>query len=142
MIRSRPFKIMIVDDDDDMTTLLKTWISNKWGEEVNFKIFDSSELALLFLEEDVEDKEEIHLCLVDISLQEGDGIDLIRTGLRYSKFTKFVAMSVDGKASRALEAYHAGADYFLKKPIGKKECEEVLEHCLDYFNHWAKLLSE
>lgn len=103
-----PIRIGIVEDDPD----LRQWLAEVIGEDVEMEVaFQAGTLA--------EAKSACRaapadLCLIDIRLPDGSGLDLIPC-LKQGDETKSLILTVLGDRVSVLLALHAGADGYLLK---------------------------
>ncbi len=68
--------------------------------------------------------------LMDLSLPDGDGIDLIREFLAADHRARFIVITADGSVHRAVESMRAGASEFLAKPFDEQRLIKAVESAL------------
>ncbi|MBK9088819.1 MAG: sigma-54-dependent Fis family transcriptional regulator [Holophagales bacterium] len=68
------------------------------------------------------------VCLADMVLPDGDGLDLIRAARSMSAPPEVVALTGHGSVKVAVEAMKAGAYDYLLKPLKPVQLEAVLQH--------------
>jgi len=71
------------------------------------------------------------LALVDLRLQDGDGIDVVRNITAEAPACRCVMLSGHGTIAAAVEAMRAGAVDFLTKPVSGHEIVDALRDALE-----------
>ncbi|RKZ26155.1 hypothetical protein DRQ20_03610, partial [bacterium] len=111
-------KLLIVDDDDALREMLRQAL----GKDYRIEEAERGEEALRKME-----KDEFDLCLLDIILPDGDGIELIPELKGISPSTVVIVMTGYPTVERAVDAMKKGAFDFVKKPFGVKEIRFILK---------------
>jgi len=116
-------RILIVDDVEDNRVILQDWL------EEDYELFQAATgvEALEFLEQ-----ESIDLVLLDLSLPEMSGLEVIEKIRKSPKFLNLPVIAVTAYTSSAdeSEALKAGFDAFLAKPFKVKLLFETIEAAL------------
>lgn len=102
-------RILYVDDSKDDCELLRIMLTEN-GYAV--KTVPSSTEALQLIRNNLFD-----LCLSDLSLSEGTGIELLEKVRAINPFIPLIICSADVRESTQEEALQAGADAFFTKPV-------------------------
>ena len=71
------------------------------------------------------------IVLMDLSLPDGDGIDLMRELLAADHHARFIVITADGSVHRAVESMRAGAIEFLVKPFDEERLIGVVRQALE-----------
>ncbi len=110
-------KVLIIDDDLDLCTMLKSILGNKNGEVQYAHSLQSGKSLLKQLHPDI--------VFLDNNLPDGLGVDVIKEikNIAPSSFLIFTT-ALDNYRGKALEY---GADVFLEKPLTYKSIFQVLE---------------
>jgi two-component system response regulator GlrR len=116
-------KILVVDDDETILKLLKMRLEAK-GYEV-FTAPQSQE-ALKIVE-----TEAINLALVDLKLDEENGIDLMKNLHQINPILPIIILTAFGTVKTAVEAMSKGAYSYLTKPFDNDELLLQIKNCLD-----------
>lgn len=106
-------KILIIDDDIAVCKQIKYNLQN---ETTEVYYAESVKDALLFLM-----KNDCCLIILEISLSEMDGAELIHT-IRKRSTMPVLVLSYDGSIHHMKRAFASGADDFLVKPFVTEEC--------------------
>jgi DNA-binding NtrC family response regulator len=69
--------------------------------------------------------------LMDLSLPDGDGVDLIRELLAIDHQARFIVITADGTVHRAVDSMRAGASEFLVKPFDAERLLRAVRVALD-----------
>ena len=116
------YRILVVDDDDDILSLLSTWL----GKE-GFEVFtcSSGEDALSQLHT-------VHpnLVITDLFMGEMSGMELLSIIHQDNPLLPVIMLSGQAKIPDAVKATHLGSSAFLTKPINKEELFEQVKRAL------------
>ncbi|MBT6276174.1 MAG: sigma-54-dependent Fis family transcriptional regulator [Chromatiales bacterium] len=100
---------LIVDDEPDIRELLAMTLSRMGVEPVGAGTVAEAKLAL--------SNHQIALCLTDMRLPDGDGIDLVRHIQNVLPDVPVAVITAHGNMQLAVEALKAGAFDFVSKPV-------------------------
>lgn len=114
--------ILIVDDDQDMQLLLKTYLKKMEDCSVFFTETAAETYEILKFEKP-EAEAEIDLIILDIVLKEENGIEICRKIKNSSRYQDIpiIMITAHGDATVLKDAFAAGASDFIRKPINKIE---------------------
>lgn len=116
-------KLLIVDDEEDLTALLEKRLTKK-GYEVHACY--SAEEAQEILQTELFD-----VGIVDIRLPKRSGMDLLKDIKNANFLTEIIMLTGHGTLETAIEAMKLGAFDYLTKPYHLKELELVIEKALE-----------
>ncbi|MEW6733387.1 MAG: sigma-54 dependent transcriptional regulator [Acidobacteriota bacterium] len=116
-------KILCIDDDELITKALRR-ILVSLGYQV--QVAEGFQRGLVLIEESHFD-----LVLTDLSMPDGDGMDIVRKVKELKPDTEVIVISAHGSVARAIEATKAGAYYFLEKPIDAEQLELLVGKALE-----------
>lgn len=116
------YRILVVDDDEDILLLLSTWLGNEGFEVLTVS---SGEEALSRLQT-------VHpnLVITDLFMGGMSGMELLSTIHRDSPLLPVIMLSGQAKIPDAVKATHLGSSAFLTKPINKEELFEQVKRAL------------
>ena len=100
---------LVVDDEPDIRELLEITLT-RMGLETRLAADIAEAKALL-------GRERFDLCLTDMRLPDGNGIDLVRDVQRHHPNTPVAVITAHGNMESAVEALKAGAFDFVSKPV-------------------------
>jgi diguanylate cyclase (GGDEF)-like protein len=108
-------KVLIVDDDPSMLRLLKKYL-NASGYGV-LQASNGQEALRIVL------AEEPRIVITDWMMPEMDGVELCRKLRQHEgvRFVYIIIVTAHSDLNRVVEAFEAGADDFLSKPVGRPE---------------------
>ena len=109
---TEPRRILVVDDEPQITRVLRTSLSSQ-GYDI--RIANDGETALEILKDWAAD-----LVITDLSMPTMDGLELCRR-LRAKSQVPIVVLSVKGEERTKVRALDAGADDYVTKPFGMNE---------------------
>lgn len=129
-------KILIIDDDKDILTLLSIKLKDE-----NYEIIPipSPLEAIDFLSQ-----ENVDLILVDQLMPELSGIELVEIVKDKFENIPIIVMTAYGEVEDAVKAIKAGAYYYITKPINYEELKALLNQALEisYLKKEVKNLKE
>lgn len=135
MIFQAPYKIVLIDDDEDVVNLVKYWVNNHYGDRVHVSSYLTYNEGLKFVEGN-----ETHIVICDIHLGDEHGEDIIARCEQLERGIKVIALSADMSLTTALECFSLGADFFIDKPISETQVCGVVDRCIDHFRYWHHII--
>lgn len=107
---SKPYTILLVDDNYDMVDFLKQSLSIQYGMQTAH----NGKEALAIME-----NTDVDLIVSDVMMPEMDGIELIRAVKSDIRFSHIPIILLTAKTSEVhqMEGFHAGADDYITKPF-------------------------
>jgi len=120
-------RILIVDDEPDIRELLVLTLERM---QLRCREADSLEQARARLQ-----RERFDLCLTDMRLPDGNGIELVREIQQQWPDTPVAMISAHGNMNSAIEALKAGAFDFLNKPVELQTLRELVTSALRLKEH-------
>jgi DNA-binding NtrC family response regulator len=115
-------KVLVVDDEAEMTAMLRNYLTRE-GYEV--ATAPSAETALIYLEDN-----DIDLVLTDLRMGGMDGLGLVQEIRTTRPETQVILMTAFGGIDTAIEAIKAGAFHFVAKPVKLPEIGVLLQKAL------------
>lgn len=128
---SAPISVLIVDDEPDIREVLSDAI-----RKPNLNIIEAGSIDEA---RRIVDHRCIDLALVDVSLPDGDGLDL--AGELHNREIPIQSIVITGKPSmdRAVEAIRAGAADFLPKPFDLTHLNDCVDKAIERHSEAARL---
>ncbi|MBE9563136.1 MAG: sigma 54-interacting transcriptional regulator, partial [Proteobacteria bacterium] len=109
----RPVRILLVDDDSLILTMLTAWLEDI-GYEI--KAVENGSDAISVLPDFKPD-----LVITDLYMEEMDGIALLKKIQKYNSVLPVIMLSGNAHISDAIRATHQGIFEFLTKPVDPEE---------------------
>ena len=103
------FSVLIVEDEEDVSKMIQTFIENQGGYRVS-SVSDGLS-AMMAVGSDRPD-----LMILDIKIPQVDGIEVCRK-IKADPKGKTAIIAISGQADNGAKAIEAGADAFLSKPL-------------------------
>ena len=125
-------KILVIDDELTMTTLLDFFLSDKY----EVKTANSGKEAVNWLENNLPD-----LIISDIQMDNMDGFSLLKH-IRLGGFTKhipIIMLSGKSESKERVKSYQLGAQDYLTKPFNPEELIELVKknlYPIHYSHAW------
>ncbi len=115
-------KILIVDDDISILTVLETLLEDK-GIEITTAQDGKSALKYLL-------SGEYSIALLDINVPKMDGLTVLKEAVAAGIETSIVIMTAESTMTNTLEAMKSGAYDYVSKPFDLEEIEILIERAL------------
>ena len=115
--------VLIIDDEPDIRELLEITI-NRMGFDTSCA--ESVTQAL----EHLKSSTKFHLCLTDMKLPDGQGLDIIHYIQQHKPELPVAMITAFGSVEIAIEALKAGAFDFVNKPIDLERLRQLIETAL------------
>ena len=113
---------LVVDDEPDIRELLEITLLRMGIDTVCAATVKEAYAAL--------GTQEFHLCLTDMNLPDGNGIDLVAHIQKQFPSTPVAVITAYGSMDTAVAALKAGAFDFVSKPIELARLRELVESAL------------
>jgi len=121
-LASPPHKVLIVDDEPDIRELLALTLSRMKLDSRGAETVQEAKTLLA--------QEPFDLCLTDMRLPDGNGIELIRFIQERHPQIPVAMITAHGNMNSAIEALKAGAFDFLNKPVELQALRELVTSAL------------
>ena len=115
-------KILIVDDEPDIRELLEITLSR-----MNLATHSAGNLATA---RELLAAEQFHLCLTDMRLPDGDGLELVRDIQSGYPQLPVAVITAHGSTETAIEALKSGAFDYVSKPVDLMKLRELVQSAL------------
>lgn len=135
---SSVFRIAVCDDEQyDLEQVIEKTKEILEFEKISYEIspFESSQKLLEAVEEG---KEEYHLLILDVLMEELNGVDLAGRLRRIGEDMMIIFIS--SSPDFALMGYEVEAARYLVKPVREEKLREALLHCKKYFSRKKEIL--
>ncbi|MDP3873331.1 MAG: sigma-54 dependent transcriptional regulator [Methyloversatilis sp.] len=119
----RELKVLVVDDEDDLRELIDMSLA-RMG--LHASLAGSVEQARDFLA-----REQFALCLTDMRLPDGEGMDLVRHIAEHHRDLPVAVITAYGSMDNAVAALKAGAFDYLAKPVSIEQLRALVRSALD-----------
>jgi len=130
-------KILVVDDEEDLKTLIKQRFRQKIRKnEYEFVFAENGRHAL----EQLSEHKDVDLVLSDINMPEMDGLTLLTKIKEKNALLKSIMVSAYGDMDNIRTAMNRGAFDFITKPIDFKDLEITIEKTIEYVKTIKKTL--
>lgn len=110
VLRGRTMRVLVVDDEESLRELLELTLLGM-GLDVDVAADLATARSLL-------DRYQYSLCLTDMRLPDGNGLDLVRLINSQWRDTPVAVITAYASAENAVAALKAGAFDYLNKPVG------------------------
>lgn len=115
-------KVLIVDDEPDIRELLEITLGRM--------SLDTVSVADLGEARDALDRHQFNLCLTDMRLPDGDGIELVEHIASAFNEIPVAVITAHGSTETAIKALKAGAFDFVSKPVDLQKLRDLVESAI------------
>ena len=133
--------ILLIDDEEDIRDMLSIMISRFDYHAITAEDYSSAKQQLT--------NEHIHMCITDMNLPDGSGIDVIEYIGKNFPNIPVAVFTAHGNIDLAVKCLQKGAFDFISKPIMSAELKRILDQGVNLSNvidlvpdHSHKLLGE
>ncbi|MDH5479952.1 MAG: sigma-54 dependent transcriptional regulator [Nitrosomonas sp.] len=114
--------VLIVDDEHDIIELLELTLARMGMGVVSVMNINDAKQSL--------QSDQFQLCLTDMRLPDGDGIDLVRYIVNQCADLPVAVITAHGTTENAVAALKAGAFDYLAKPVSLKQLRSLVKSAL------------
>ncbi len=126
--------VLIVDDEPDIIELLELTLARMGMEVESAKNINDAKTLL--------DTHHFQLCLTDMRLPDGDGLDLVHHIVSHNADLPVAVITAYGTAENAVAALKAGAFDYLAKPVSLKQLRALVKSALSLPPMQAETISD
>jgi adenylate cyclase len=130
-------KILVVDDEADLETLIKQKFRQKIREHQYEFLFAINGVKAL---EQLEQHQDVDVVLSDINMPEMDGLTLLLKINAQNSLLKAVIVSAYGDMENIRTAMNRGAFDFITKPVNFEDLELTMEKTLKHVNQMRQTM--
>jgi two-component system response regulator PilR (NtrC family) len=123
--------ILIIDDEPDIRELLEITIGRMGLETTSAHDLSSALSALK--------NQQFHLCLTDMKLPDGEGLEIIQYIQAHCPQTPVAMITAFGSMEVAINALKAGAFDYLTKPVDLDRLRQLIESALSLENNTEQI---
>ena len=120
-LRGQP-RVLVIDDEPDLLELLELTLS-RMGLDTTRAECVAEAIGLL-------DKEAFDLCLTDMRLPDGDGLEVVQHITEKGLDVPVAVITAFGSAENAVAALKAGAFDYLSKPVALEQLRALVKQAL------------
>ncbi|MFM1895065.1 MAG: hypothetical protein RLZZ385_139 [Pseudomonadota bacterium] len=117
-----PGKVLIVDDEPDIRELLEVTLGRM--------SLDTSSAADLQSARDLLESQDFNLCLTDMRLPDGDGLELVQYIQQHHSDVPVAVITAHGSTETAIKALKYGAFDFVSKPVDLQKLRDLISAAL------------
>lgn len=117
-----PIRILVVDDDDDILSLLKKWLMKEGFEVITVSSAEEALNKLMIAK--------VNLVISDLIMEGMSGMELLAEIHRDNPMLPVIMLSGQAKIPDAVQATHLGSAAFLTKPVKQVELIEHIKRSL------------
>jgi len=115
-------RVLVIDDEPDIRELIELTLT-RMGLEADCAGSVAEARACL-------ESESYQLCLTDMRLPDGDGLEIVRYAAENSAELPVAVITAFGSAENAVAALKAGAFDYLSKPVGLEQLRALIKSAL------------
>lgn len=115
-------RVLIIDDEPDIRELLEITLMRMGLDTRSAECLEDAQTLL--------ESEEFSLCLTDMNLPDGNGIDFVRMVQKQFSDVPIAMITAYGSIETAIEALKAGAFDFISKPVDLEQLRKLVSSAL------------
>ncbi|MFT4768955.1 MAG: two-component system response regulator PilR (NtrC family) [Glaciecola sp.] len=124
MSTNQPARVLIVDDEPDIRELLEITLGRMGLDTVSAATLTEAYVLL-------DDESSLQLCLTDMRLPDGNGIDLVEHIQATQPSLPVAMITAHGNVDSAIRALKAGAFDFISKPVALEKLRSLISAALE-----------
>jgi two-component system response regulator PilR (NtrC family) len=121
---NQPARVLIVDDEPDIRELLEITLGRMGLDTVSAATLTEAYVLL-------DDESSLQLCLTDMRLPDGNGIDLVEHIQATQPSLPVAMITAHGNVDSAIRALKAGAFDFISKPVALEKLRSLISAALE-----------
>ncbi|MBM7558589.1 response regulator [Marinitoga litoralis] len=125
-------KILVVDDDNIIRTVLKKVLES---EKFDVDVAEGGTKAIEMIKDT-----EYDVILLDIIMEDLDGIEVLRKAKKLSPLTTVIMMTAYSSPDYVLHALTLGATDFVEKPFEPENMIKLVKENVERVKRWKKTL--
>lgn len=134
---SMPYKLIIVDDDEDICEFLEFLIQKNFSEDFIIKTFQEPLAALEYTKEN-----DIAVIISDLNMPNMDGTIFLNKCKEVQSGSIRIVMTGNSSLSLALTHYKQGDFGFFTKPFNQEHVKNLLQAAVLVLNQWNMSILE
>ncbi|EQC46252.1 response regulator [Bacteriovorax sp. Seq25_V] len=134
---TRPYRIVLIDDDPEMLNLMWKQLSSVSEADISISAFSNPDEAMSFIRSHL-----VHIVITDIHLEFTSGADVISNCINLQRGLQIIGVTADTSIMTAIECFNRGAKYLLTKPLPKGQLIKIVSKCISFLNDWHEILAD
>lgn len=120
-METQGLNLFIVDDNKSMVTILKNYLSNRFGAGIKISTFYDGESCLEKI------NKQTHIVILDYFLNGRNGLEILKSIKEINPKTEVIMLSSNEDIGLAVESFREGAtDYVVKGPSSWKKVTKLV----------------
>lgn len=132
----RSVRMLLVDDDPSMLTLVRAIVERSFPHEVSVMVAEDPRVAREMIE-----CGPVDVVITDLEMPGVHGLEIVRAAKRRNAYTQVLMLTGRSTVDSLLDAMELGATDYLLKPLEREEFVTVLSETLNRLERWRKALS-
>lgn len=134
---TKPYTILIIDDESEMCDYLESVISDHFGDQLTVKTSISGQEAISIVE-----SEEINIIITDLNMPGQSGYDICKKVTETNKSVQVLFFTGDLSMSVAMTCYRDGVLSILTKPVDPGKLIKSLGMGIERLDFWADVFQK
>ncbi len=131
-MNTQGLNLFIVDDNALMVTGLRSYLTNRFGKDLNISTFLTSESALKCVNENT------HIVILDYYLENENGNEVLKSIKKINPKTEVIMLSNNEDMGVAIDSFRKGASNYVIK--GDKAWKKITHIVLDIITYPVRIL--
>ncbi|MFW7377229.1 MAG: response regulator [Oligoflexus sp.] len=133
---TKPFKLVIVDDQEDIGIILEHFIHDSYPDQIHVETFISSDKALEYITGN-----DVTIVISDLELPGLHGLDLIQKINQMNRGIQTIVITGHQSYSNALECFMSGVQGYITKPLTQNQLKSAIDQCIRRLAYWERILN-
>lgn len=129
----RKFTVLVVDDDPAITSLVRRFLTNEFGDKLTIEVVNDAQAARQRLE-----RLGCDILISDIEMPEYNGLEILRFTKQRSAWTQVIFMTAHSSWDHITAAIENGASDYLLKPINQADLIQVVQNECARLRRWER----
>ena len=134
---SRPYTVLIIDDENDMCDYLVSVVDEQFGDELKIISCLSGQEAMEIVE-----SEDVHIIITDLNMPGQSGYDICKQVTEKNRSVQVLFFTGDLSMSVAMTCFRDGVLALLNKPVDPGKLIKCVGMGLERLDYWAEVFQK
>jgi len=134
---SKPYNILIIDDENDMCEYLESVIEDQFGDELNIQSCLSGHSALNIIK-----KQPVNIIIADLNMPGQSGYDICKQVSEKDRSIQMLFFTGDLSMSVAMTCFRDGVLALLTKPVDPGKLIKCISMGIERLDYWSEVFAK
>ncbi len=132
-----PFKMAIVDDEQDIAMVLSDCIHDMFPDVFSIKFFDNPQIAFEFIKAN-----SVLIVITDVKMPSLNGDHLNLKIKQLSRGIQTIILTGNQNYTTTMTCFRDGANGYIAKPFEMETIRTTIQRCIDSLEAWDEVFSK